>query len=52
VIKGGTARMTDEHGKSTVMALKSGEVMYREDQHHEVENIGKTTIHVLNVELD
>ena len=52
VIKGGTARFTDEKGKSDMVTLKTGEVMYREDQHHEVENVGKTTIRVLNVELD
>ena len=52
VIKGGSARFTDEKGKSQVVTLKTGEVMYREDQHHEVENVGKTVIRVLNVELD
>jgi len=52
VIRGGTARFTDEKGKSQVMTLKTGECLFREDQHHEVENVGKTEIHVLNVELD
>lgn len=52
VIRGGTARFTDEHGKSTVTTLKTGECLWREDEKHEVENVGKTEIRVLNVELD
>ena len=52
VLRGGTARFTDDKGKTTEVTLKTGECQFREDGKHEVENIGKTEIHVLNIELD
>jgi len=50
VIKGGMVRFTDAKGKSKEMTLKTGECLWREDEKHAVENIGKTTLHVLQLE--
>jgi quercetin dioxygenase-like cupin family protein len=51
VIKGGKARFTDEKGRSQDVELKAGEVKFRDHEEHAVENIGKTEIRVLHVEM-
>lgn len=52
VIRGGQARFTDEKGHSKDVVLKAGEVQFRDHEEHAVENIGKTEIRVLHVELN
>ena len=51
VLKGGMVRFTDEKGRSQDTELKTGECKFRDHQEHAAENIGKTEIHVLNIEL-
>lgn len=51
VIKGGKVRFTDEKGKSQETELKTGECKFRDHEEHAVENIGKTEIRALNIEL-
>lgn len=51
VISGGTTRSTDAKGKATDHTYKAGECFFRKGETHMAENIGKTTTHVLNVEL-
>jgi quercetin dioxygenase-like cupin family protein len=51
VISGGTNRSTDAKGKSTDRTFKDGECVFRKGETHMVENVGKKTVHVLNIEL-
>ncbi|MEP7015822.1 MAG: cytoplasmic protein [Verrucomicrobiota bacterium] len=50
-LEGGTARFFDEKGKATTMHVRPGKCVWREDETHAVQNIGKHTIHVLNIEV-
>jgi quercetin dioxygenase-like cupin family protein len=50
-LNGGTAQFWDEHGKTSKMTLRAGQRVWRNDESHAVQNIGKHTIHVLNIEL-
>ena len=50
VLKGSKAKITSS-GKTDVLDLKAGQAMFLEAQNHEVENIGKTDLHLLVVEL-
>ena len=51
VLGGGMTRSTDSKGKSTDHTYKGGECLFRKGETHAVENTGKTTTHVLNIEL-
>lgn len=51
VIKGGRMRNHGADGKSSEIVLKTGDVIYRDPLTHWAENIGKTTIHLILVEL-
>jgi quercetin dioxygenase-like cupin family protein len=51
VISGGVARFTDDHGHSTVTRMHAGQTIYRDEEDHMVQNVGRTAIHVLQVEL-
>ena len=51
VVAGGKLRFTSPDGKSQDMELNTGETMYREPTTHAVENIGKTNIKALLIEL-
>jgi quercetin dioxygenase-like cupin family protein len=48
---GGRVRNYTADGKTTETELKDGEVLYREPLTHAAENIGKTTMHLILVEL-
>jgi beta-alanine degradation protein BauB len=51
VLSGGVVKFTDDKGKETKVRVHAGQTMWRNDEEHAVENIGKTTVHVLNIEL-
>jgi quercetin dioxygenase-like cupin family protein len=48
---GGRVRNYAADGKTTETELKTGEVLYRDPLTHAAENIGKTTMHMILVEL-
>ena len=50
VLEGGKMKITSS-GKATVMEMKSGQAMFLKAQSHEAENIGKTKVNLLVVEL-
>ena len=51
VEEGGLMRFTDAHGKSTTTHLRSGQILWRDDEDHMVQNLSRHTVHVLQVEL-
>ena len=51
VLAGGPYRNYAADGKSTEGELKTGEVVYRDPLTHAAENIGKTMMHLILVEL-
>jgi quercetin dioxygenase-like cupin family protein len=51
VLDGGTVRNHPSGGKTTEAVYKKGDVVYRDPLTHWAENIGKTTIHLLVIEL-
>jgi beta-alanine degradation protein BauB len=51
VIEGGTTKATTKDGKSENLVFKKGQTLYRKATTHETENVGKTKIHLLLVEL-
>jgi quercetin dioxygenase-like cupin family protein len=44
-------RFTYPDGKTEEMALKAGDTVWREAETHQVDNVGDTDCHVLNIEL-
>jgi beta-alanine degradation protein BauB len=50
VLKGGKMKVTSS-AKAQVIDFKSGQATFLKAQSHEVENIGKTDVHLLVVEL-
>jgi beta-alanine degradation protein BauB len=48
---GGRVRNYAADGKTTETELKTGDVVYRDPLTHAAENIGKTTMHMILVEL-
>ena len=50
VLKGGKLKLTSE-GKATELELTEGQAAFFKAEEHEVENIGKTTISFIVVEL-
>lgn len=48
---GGRVRNYAADGKTTETELKTGDVLYRDPLTHAAENIGKTTMHMILVEL-
>jgi quercetin dioxygenase-like cupin family protein len=50
VLKGGKIKITSS-GKTDVLDLKAGQAMFLKAQSHEAENIGKTDVDLLVVEL-
>jgi quercetin dioxygenase-like cupin family protein len=50
VLKGGKFKMTSE-GKANEMDVTAGQAVFLKAQDHEVENVGKTTIDIIVVEL-
>jgi quercetin dioxygenase-like cupin family protein len=51
VVTGGTLRVTTPDGKSIDDEFKDGDIRYREPRTHSTENIGKTRLHAIIVEL-
>ncbi|MEA2240108.1 MAG: beta-alanine degradation protein BauB [Thermoanaerobaculia bacterium] len=51
VIAGGKVRNHNVDGKVSESVFKTGDVIYRDPLTHWAENIGKTTIHLILVEL-
>ncbi|OGU77352.1 MAG: hypothetical protein A2V93_11800 [Ignavibacteria bacterium RBG_16_34_14] len=51
VLNGGTSKTTLSNGKTSEMTTKAGEVRWNEAVTHDNENIGKTEIHALVIEL-
>ena len=51
VLAGGTYRNYAADGKTSEGEMKTGEVVYRDPLTHAAENIGKTTMHLILVEL-
>jgi beta-alanine degradation protein BauB len=52
VVSGGTLRITTPDGKSNDVEFKTGDTLYREPVTHCTENIGKTQLHAILVELE
>jgi len=50
-LNGGTTKTTTSDGKVSEMTSKTGEVRWNEAVTHDNENIGKTEIHALVIEL-
>jgi beta-alanine degradation protein BauB len=51
VLEGGRVRNYAADGKTSETELKTGEVVYRDPLTHAAENIGKTTMHLILVEM-
>ncbi len=51
VVTGGTLRMTTADGQSRDADFQPGDIKYREPTVHRTENIGKTTLRAILVEL-
>ena len=51
VLSGGTARNHLADGKVVDVKLKAGDTLYRDPMTHWAENTGRTTLHLLIVEL-
>ena len=50
-LTGGTIKSTTADGKTTTVTTKAGQVGWRDAQTHTSENVGKTEIHSLGIEL-
>ena len=50
-LSSGTVRFTYPDGKTTDAEFKVGECLWRPAEKHEPQNIGKTDVHVLQIEL-
>ena len=51
VVTGGTLRITTPDGKSDDVEFKAGDIRWRDPVTHSTENIGKTQLHAIIVEL-
>ncbi len=51
VIEGGISKMTTKDGKSKTTEFKKGQTLWLDATTHETQNIGKTKIHLLLIEL-
>jgi quercetin dioxygenase-like cupin family protein len=52
VLTGGTLRITTPDGKSNDVEFKAGDIFFREPVTHTTENIGRTQLHAILVELE
>ena len=50
-LTGGTLRSTLPNGKTTTATIRAGQAVWHNAQTHASENIGKTTVHALGIEL-
>ena len=51
VFEGGTVKSTTQDGKTETVVFKKGQTLWRNAIIHATENVGKTKIHLLLVEL-
>jgi mannose-6-phosphate isomerase-like protein (cupin superfamily) len=51
VLEGGTVKATTKDGKSKTTDFKKGQTLWMDAVTHETQNIGKTKLHLLLVEL-
>lgn len=51
VVQGGVLRFTDDKGKSVTTRLRAGQVIWRNDEDHMVQNVGRHSVHVIQTEL-
>ena len=51
VVNGGLGKFTNEKGQSQIVRMHAGQCLWRNEEEHTVQNLGKTTIHVIQVEL-
>jgi quercetin dioxygenase-like cupin family protein len=51
VVSGGTLRVSTPDGKTNDVVFKAGDVIYRPPITHATENVGKTQLHAILVEL-
>jgi quercetin dioxygenase-like cupin family protein len=51
-VTGGTLRINTPDGKSNDVEFKAGDIRFREPVTHTTENIGKTQLHAIIVELE
>jgi len=47
----GTIRFTTEDGKTNDVTFKPGEAVWRPGEKHQPENVGKTEVHAIQIEL-
>jgi quercetin dioxygenase-like cupin family protein len=52
VVTGGTLRITTPDGKSDDVEFNAGDIRWRDPVTHSTENIGKTQLHAIIVELE
>jgi len=52
VVSGGTLRIQTPDGKSNDVEFEAGDIRYREPVTHTTENISKTRLHAIIVELE
>jgi oxalate decarboxylase/phosphoglucose isomerase-like protein (cupin superfamily) len=50
VLKGGKIKLTSE-GKTNILDLETGKTIFLNEQIHEAENVGQSTLELLVVEL-
>jgi beta-alanine degradation protein BauB len=51
VLTGGTLRVSTPDGKTSDVEFKAGQTIYRQPLTHATENVGKTPVHAILVEL-
>lgn len=51
-VTAGTLRITTPDGKSNDVEFRAGDIRYREPVTHATENIGKTQLHAIIVEIE
>jgi quercetin dioxygenase-like cupin family protein len=51
IFNDGKMKITPSNGKPQIMDLKTGQVIWMDATSHEAENLGKTDVHMLVVEL-
>ena len=50
-LSSGTVRFTGEDGKSNDVKFETGECLWRPAEKHEPQNVGKSEVHVIQIEL-
>jgi quercetin dioxygenase-like cupin family protein len=50
-LSAGTVRFTSEDGKANEVKFENGQCLWRPAEKHEPQNVGKTEVHVIQIEL-